>query len=65
VRSMGGTGGGWESMAKVVCCDCRSGVCCAACNWRRISRKRHTEATPPSHVPEELLAMRRGIVEGR
>lgn len=27
-------------------------------NWRQISRKRHTEATPPSHVPIQLLAMR-------
>jgi hypothetical protein len=28
---------------------------------RQMSGKRHTEATPPSHVPDELLAMRRGV----
>jgi hypothetical protein len=26
--------------------------------WKQKSGKRHTEATPPSHVPERVLAMR-------
>jgi hypothetical protein len=33
-------------------------------DWKQMSRKRHTEATPPSHVPDELLAMRRGMCRG-
>jgi hypothetical protein len=55
------TGDGWESMAKVCVAIAGRGFVVRRVDWKQISGKRHTEVTPRSHVPDELLAMRRGV----
>jgi hypothetical protein len=48
-------------MAKVSVASAGRGNIAGRVNWRQMSSKRHTEATPPSHVPIQLLAMRHGV----
>lgn len=55
------TGGGWSRWRKCHVAIADRGFVVRRVEWRQMSEKRHTEATPPSHVPGELLAMRRGM----